>query len=315
MFLALGQAGSLSAHQFRGVKTSRSFPKAFTLIELLVVIAIIAILAALLLPALASAKAKAHGIACLNNLRQIQLAWILYAEGNDGAVPAAEDDQSSKNQVGSRPGTMGTAAWVSGWLNFSANNRENTNVLLLIHPQHARLAPYQSSPGVYKCPADKSTVTVDGRSHRRVRSVSMNQALGGRPWHAQGGFPKTGFWLPAPPYRTFQKLAGMNNPEPSRLFVLIDEHPDSINGGGFAVRMVESDRMHEARIIDYPASHHNGSGTLSFADGHSEFRKWIDSRTTPPVRYNNQLQLNKNCRDNPDMLWLAERTSSRMPGF
>jgi len=315
MFLALGQAGSLSAYQFRGVKTSRSSSRAFTLIELLVVIAIIAILAALLLPALASAKAKAHGIACLNNLRQIQLAWILYAEGNDGAVPAAEDDQSSKNQVGSRPGTMGTAAWVSGWLNFSANNRENTNVLLLIHPQHARLAPYQPSPGVYKCPADKSTVTVDGRSHRRVRSVSMNQALGGRPWHAQGGFPKTGFWLPAPPYRTFQKLAGMNNPEPSRLFVLIDEHPDSINGGGFAVRMVESDRMHEARIIDYPASHHNGSGTLSFADGHSEFRKWIDARTTPPVRYNNQLQLNKNCRDNPDMLWLAERTSSRIRGF
>ena len=280
MFLALGQAGSLSAHQFRGVKTSRSFPKAFTLIELLVVIAIIAILAALLLPALASAKAKAHGIACLNNLRQIQLAWILYAEGNDGAVPAAEDDQSSKNQVGSRPGTMGTAAWVSGWLNFSANNRENTNVLLLIHPQHARLAPYQPSPGVYKCPADKSTVTVDGRAYRRVRSVSMNQALGGRPWHAQGGFPKTGFWLPAPPYRTFQKLAGMNNPEPSRLFVLIDEHPDSINDGWNIMNPTS-----DGSWVDLPASYHNGGCGYSFADNHAEIKVWKDKiPRTEPVR-------------------------------
>jgi len=111
-----------------------------TLIELLLVIAIIAVLAGLLLPALASAKAKAHGIACLNNLRQIQLAWVLYAEDNDGAVTAAEDDRSGSNQVTSRPSTMGTAAWVSGWLNFSADNRENTNVLLLVHPQHAQLA-------------------------------------------------------------------------------------------------------------------------------------------------------------------------------
>jgi prepilin-type processing-associated H-X9-DG protein len=92
-------------------------------------------------------------------------------------------------------------------------------------------------------------------------------------------------------------MTDLNNPELSRFFVLINEHPDSINGARFAARMLESDRMHEARIIDYPASYHNGSGTLSFADGHSEFRKWIDSCTTPPVRYNNQLQLNKNCRE------------------
>ena len=105
------------------------------------------------------------------------------------------------------------------------------------------------------------------------------------------------YWLLPPPYRTFRKMTDLNNPELSRFFVLINEHPDSINGARFAARMLESDRMHEARIIDYPASYHNGSGTLSFADGHSEFRKWIDSRATLPVRYNNQLQLNKNCRE------------------
>ena len=137
--------------------------KAFTLIELLAVIGIIAILAALLLPVLSNAKAKATGIACLSNLRQIQIAWILYAEENDGLVTAAEDDRSSKNQVGSRPGKMGTAAWVSGWLNFNANNPDNTNTLLLVNSQYSRLASFQSSPGVYRCPADKSVVNVGGR--------------------------------------------------------------------------------------------------------------------------------------------------------
>ncbi len=176
------------------MKTGHSSARAFTLIELLVVIAIIAILAGLLLPVMAKAKSKAHGIACLSNLRQIQLAWGLYASDNEGAMTAAEDDRTSNNQVTSRPGTMGTAAWVSGWLNFNANNPENTNVLLLVHPQNAHLAPYQSSSDVYRCPADKSAVTVGGQVHRRVRSVSMNQALGGRPWHAKGGgHPKAGY--------------------------------------------------------------------------------------------------------------------------
>ena len=99
----------------------------------------------------------------------------------------------------------------------------------------------------------------------------MNQALGGRPWHAQGGFPKTGFWLPAPPYRTFQKLAGMNNPEPSRLFVLIDEHPDSINDGWNIMNPTS-----DAVWVDFPANYHNGACGYAFADGHAEIKKWTD---------------------------------------
>ena len=93
-------------------------------------------------------------------------------------------------------------------------------------------------------------------------------------------------------------------------YVLLDEHPDSLNAGGFANMMVES--AGAARIIDFPASTHNGAGGIAFADGHAEIRKWIDPRTRAPVKYNSQLQLNVASPNNADMIWLADRTSSRL---
>ncbi len=100
----------------------------------------------------------------------------------------------------------------------------------------------------------------------------------------------------------------MVDPGPSMTYVLLDEHPDSINAGGFANMMVES--AGSARIIDFPASYHNGAAGISFADGHAEIRKWVDQRTQPPARYNNELQLNVASPNNRDMIWLSERTSS-----
>ena len=93
------------------------------------------------------------------------------------------------------------------------------------------------------------------------------------------------------------------------VYVLLDEHPDGINAGGFANMMVEN--VASARIIDFPASYHNGAGGISFADGHAEIKKWLDPRTRPPVRYNNQLKLNIDSPNNRDMIWLSDRTSSR----
>ena len=269
----------------------RSCRRGFTLIELLVVIAIIAILAGMLLPALAKAKTKAQGIACLNNLKQLQIAFQMYPTDNREYLV--------------KPGNSGTEpySWVQGWLDFSPSNSDNTNQLQLLDRTKAAFAPYMPSAGAYKCPADQSSVTIKGIRYPRVRSMSMSQAIGG----PGGWLQPSSYNEGQKKYRVFIKEGDMAAPGPANVYVLLDEHPDGINAGGYANMMVENPGA--AHMVDFPASYHNGAAGISFADGHAEIRKWVDPRTKAPVRYNNNLTLNVVQPNNVDIQWLSDRTT------
>jgi prepilin-type N-terminal cleavage/methylation domain-containing protein/prepilin-type processing-associated H-X9-DG protein len=277
-------------HSSSHTQHSRS---AFTLIELLVVIAIIAILAGMLLPALSKAKNKTKGITCMNNGKQMTLGWRLYADDNDELLVKSLDNAGA-------PENAKRALLVPGNIDWSnaKDNWEPTNTVAR-SPLHRYLG---FSTAIWRCPSDVGLVkNGEGRLVPRVRSQSMSQVF------------DFGGWLPGtgnPSYKTYGRLGHIVNP--TKTWVMIDEHPDSINDAACAIKIAEPGAK-TAQIIDFPASYHNGAAGLSFADGHSEIHQWKGSKIKARVTYGKTaLALNVPAGDSlNDIIWWSENTTVR----
>jgi len=286
-------------------KQDQSRRGGFTLIELLVVIAIIAILAAMLLPALARAKLQAISVQCMSNEKQLVLAWRMYTDDNKGVFPY--------NEEGGNP-----PAWVYGNEDYTGNgNLGNTDVSYILDSRYAQMGPYVlKQPAIYRCPADHS-LSAGLTGLPRIRSISMNQAIG----YNSGGSPTTqGAWLPSTygnngvsggPYQCYFKESMLGRPSPSSLWLFIDEDPDSINDGAWALTMPIGE---ETKWVDNPAKLHGNAGGFGFVDGHAEIHRWINPRGIPTTTYVSVPSF-ATINGNVDVYWVANRTSATDSGL
>ncbi len=280
----------------------------FTLIELLVVVAIIGILAALLFPALNSAKKRAQGIQCLSNLKQVTLGWQLYTDENHDHYPPNAAMGHNHPPVGE---DNGNPSWVAGVLTVSGNNYDgvddNTNSAKLTGAAYAEfgsIGQYVKNSVVYHCPGDTSSDFDGGQP--RVRSISMNG------WVNPGktNSADSGVW--SEPFQKFTSSSDFHGKATSDFFVFLDERADSINDGWLWVMTsgYNSDGtvdMDNLEICDLPAIYRNQCSAFSFADGHSEMHHWKDSDT-----YALEYEGGQSTPDNDDTAWLM--THATFPG-
>ena len=289
----------------------------FTLLELAVVIATIAVLVALLLPALAGTKPNTQAFQCLENQRQLILAWQMYAQDNSDILPPNDYPYQTSAP---RDGTIRN--WVFGtmYLIMDAIDAPGLGQGIQVNPALTSLALYITNPATYKCPADITLF----QGHVRQRSVSMNSAVGTVWWSdsnhhgtAPPGSALGGGWLTGTynnsqtTYRTYGKTSSFTVPGPSSTWVIADENPNTIDDASLAVSMAQI-------LIGFPANSHGGGAGLAFADGHTEIHKWVDVFLMLPTTLN---LLNASSEvgapvskfmsgPSQDLAWIQPRTSA-----
>ena len=312
-------------------KQLNNFPRrsAFTLIELLVVIAIIAILAAMLLPALAKAKQRAQAIACMNGTKQLMLAWRMYADDNNDRL--APNDYPYLTSYAKAPAGLGPGHkdsmknWAVGTMYdpYDAKDYPSIAGISEMLDPNTVLSPYLKTKSIFHCPADQY-LDPNAGNQLHTRSYSMNSAVGTiysspNPPSQPIGATVDGGWLPGSAYNsgqttwlTYGKSSAFTRPGPSDTWVLMDENPYTINDGSLAISAEAAPG--KTYLIDYPASAHGGAAGLSFADGHAIVHKWIDRRTyTPPPEASpgsGGTGTTTMSPDNPDCFYLAQITSA-----